>query len=177
MDDQEAPSRSEIWQFIFDVRDGEANPEDARRLMRYFCDVVKGRGQPVPELLDYMRHAFETYLSGEKGIEAALGLRRKTGKPKADPETRTNMALAVLHHRLNGMPHLEALEEVAEGFECGKTIVSDAWREYKRDAMVWLRLERSETNEGFTPEEMEKFEEMFKKEPWLIPRAPERPME
>jgi hypothetical protein len=147
----------------FDVRYGKANPGDARRLLAHFCDCVEA-GKPVPDrLMEHLKDAFRAYLQGRRvvdrrvfavrTIDVALGLKLKKGHPAADEQSKIRMAAAVLEKRLTGtsigrngrfkaMAHEEAVDEVAEQFGCKKTVVSEAWRNYRTLGRVLFQIKR-----------------------------------
>ncbi len=171
--DKDFLSCGETSHIADDIRHGVANPEDAKRLLTAFCDLFDQR-RPIPEeLLEYLRDAFSSFLKGEKKIEVALGLKRRRGTPNADYQVRAKMAAEVLRKRLKGVAHQQALEEVAESFGWGKTIIGEAWASHRSDAIALLDLERPGDEYPWTPEEVERMCEIFSDQPWFI--APEKP--
>ncbi len=169
--DSEKPeklTRAFINFIAWDIREGVASPEDARRLLECFCNVFDGKESFPPELLHHLRDAFRAFLDGEKTIEAALGIARKKGRPKADPEMRGQMATEILRLRLDGTSHQEALATVSEQFGWGETIVADAWREHQLDAIVMIRLERHLETSPWTPEEVQRLDEIFAGKSWYL---------
>lgn len=170
--DSEKPEKltSAFINFVaWDIREGVASPEDARRLLECFCNAFDDRESFPPELLHHLRDAFRAFLDGEKTIEAALGIARKKGRPKADPDIRGQMATEILRLRLDGTSHQEALAAVSERFGWGETIVADAWREYQQEAIVMIRLERSlEENFRWPPEDVQRLDEIFADKSWYL---------
>jgi hypothetical protein len=191
---QQQWTRSEINQMAFAARDGEASKDDARTLLELFCECVE-QGQisarvPVADrLLEHVREAFRAYLDGQRvgnrgrteiapgvfgipeikigSIGAALGLIRKRGSPKrADEQMRMQMAAEVLHHRLNGMSHQEALAAANEELRIGVTTISEAWAAYKSSALHLVRIDRG--THDFTKLEKERLCEIFLNEEWFI---------
>jgi hypothetical protein len=158
-------SRAAIHEIAQDVREGEASPKDARSLLECFCGAVDDREAIPPELLRHLRDAFRAFLNDEKTIEAALGIARKTGRPRADPEIRMQMAEAILRLRLDGMAHQEALSTVSEQFGWGETIVAEAWRTHQQDAIVLLDLEHWLESDSWTPQALARLEEIFTNKP------------
>lgn len=151
-----------------DIREGVASPEDARRLLECFCNAFDDRVSFPPELLHHLRDAFRAFLDGEKTIEAALGIARKKGRPKADPEMRGQMATEILRLRLDGTSHQDALATVSERFGWGETTVADAWREHQQDATVMIRLERHLETDPWTPAEIQRLDEIFADKSWYL---------
>lgn len=170
--DSEKPeklTRAFINFIAWDIREGVASPEDARRLLECFCNAFDDRESFPPELLHHLRDAFRAFLDGEKTIEAALGIARKTGRPKADPEMRGQMATEILRLRLfDGVSHQDALAIVSERFGWGETIVAEAWREHQQDAIVMIRLERALESYPWTPEEVQRLDEIFADKSWYL---------
>jgi hypothetical protein len=156
---------SELNLMAFAVREGRANPDDARALLTLFCQCVEhrlisARNPAADRLLEHVRDALQSYLSGNKrSIKAAFGLVRKMGRPKADEPMRKNMAAEVLRHRLIGVSHREALERAEKKFGWGQTTISDAWATYPLSAIVLVKLDRG--LEGFTSHEVERICEIF----------------
>jgi len=100
-----------INQIAWEVREGNADPEDARRLLELFCES----GDRIPrELLSHFCEAFRAYLGGKKTLDSALGLARKRGRPGADEERQQMLAVEVLRHRLAGLSSEDAIAKVAE---------------------------------------------------------------
>lgn len=51
-------SDSQVNQIAFDVRDGVASKQDARRLLAYFCQLVEQDKRLPRRLLEHLRQAF-----------------------------------------------------------------------------------------------------------------------
>lgn len=150
-----------------DVRDGMADPEDVRRILLYYVRIIQ-RGDDVPaELRDFLKSAFDSYLRNEaRSVDQALGLiRPRPGATKADEYEQMELAAQVLAARISGKSHQDALEDVAEAFECGKSKVGEAWRRQKGQAIPMLRFLRIVGEEGpFTESEKRKMSKIFKKD-------------
>lgn len=172
MGDSSELTRAMIFQIAWEVREGKAKPDEARRLLEYFCDCYD-EGKEIPEyLIRHLRDAFRAYLNTRTTtIQRALGLTRKRGRPEAGEEQRTHMAAEVLRHRLKGEAHQDALESASEVFGCGISIVGEAWAQYKQDAIAMLRLERALDSYPWTPPEVDRMCKIFQGETWFI--APE----
>ena|SRR3569833_302148 len=169
--DSEKPeklTRATINFIAWDIREGVASPEDARRLLECFCNTFDDRESFPPELLHHLRDAFRAFLDGDKTIDAALGIARKTGRPKAAPEIRMQMATEILRLRLDGTSHQEALATVSERFGWGETIVAEAWRAHQLDAIVMIRMERHLESYPWTPDEVARLDEIFANKSWYL---------
>jgi len=160
-----------IVHIAWEVRDGEANPEDSRRLLKLFCDCFDQKKKMPNELIEHLRDAFDSFLKDERNIESALGLVRKKGKPKADEQVQMQMAAELLRFRLGGKSHQVALEEVAEKFGWSKTIVGEAWKKWWQEGITLLRLERPPDGYPWTPGEVQKMAKIFRNNKLFI--APE----
>lgn len=132
-----------INHIVCEIREGIAKPDEAKKLLKYYCYLVDNE-QEIPYLLTrHFRDSFTSCLQEEKSIEAAFGLSRKNGRPKHDEEIRIKMATEVLRSRLfHKLPHQEALSVVSEKFGWGKTVIGEAWQKYKLEAFVSIRIER-----------------------------------
>lgn len=166
----------EVNQIACEILDQTAKPEDARRLLSQFCNLYdlwgggkfekEDRARQFELLLRYIRDSLRNYLNGNrKTLEAALGLKKKKARPNADPNRQMQMAKEVLKRRLKNLSHQEALEEVANKFKCGETIVGTAWKECKQDGMILLNQERKKKSNAYpwTPEEAKKLTKIYKK--------------
>ena len=94
-------SRAKIHLVDSQVREGEAEPEDIREILEYFCSAadelcttVDGKRAPQPELLAYLKHSFLSFLNGSaNSMDVALGVKRgKRGRRKASEEERLDWA-------------------------------------------------------------------------------------
>lgn len=171
--DVEELTHANIWHIAWDIREGKANPSDARRLLEKFCNEFDrgmfNSGMYTQDyLLRHLRDAFRAYLDKEKTIEAALGLVKKTGRPKADEQVRMQMAAEVLRCRINGMSHQDALSEVSTNFGWGETIVAEAWAAWQPEAIYRLRNERPRDESPWTLTEIQKMDEIFGDKPWYM---------
>ena len=147
-----------INQIAFKVRDGEASPEDARLLMKLFCESVE-KGEIPDRLIMHLRDAIRRYLDDGYTINAALGLTRAQGAPKIDKQRSIKLAEGVLRARLAGESHQEALETAAEKCGSNKTTTGKAWRSHRMAAVAIVRNERPE---GFSEDEKRKLAKIFK---------------
>ena len=173
---QDRLTLSRINQMAFAARDGEANHDDARILLTLFCrcieqGTISAHNPAADRLLEHVRGAFQAYLEDKRGIEAALGLTRKKGRPaarrnEADDDMRVRMATEVLCRRLEGTSHQDALAATAEKFGWSETIVSTAWKDFQLSAIALLQI--SLGARPFTVPERERLTEIFGNNDWFI---------
>ena len=137
-----------INQIIYEIRDGEADPEDAKRLLLLFCDTAS---RDVPnQVIEFLQRAISGFLRGEKRtLDAAFGLARAEGRPKADEEIQTKMAASVLKLRIKGVPHQESLATVGEQYSKSQSVIREAWKAKKSMALAVVAIERSLGNLPF----------------------------
>lgn len=147
----------QINQIAFEVRDGEAKPEDARLLMKAFCDSAE-QGAIPNRLITHLRDVFRRHLDTGCTIDAALGLTRKKGAPKIEEQRSIELAAAVLRARLAGESHQEALDTAAENCGSNKTAMGEAW---KKNRMAAVAIVHNERPEGFSEDEKSKLEEIL----------------
>ena len=160
-------TESQINQIAFAVRDGIAKPEDARRLLEHFVELVD-RGKPVsPRLLEHLREAFSAYLNGTKSLEQAVGVARKKGRPPADEIIRAEMAAEVMRLRLAGISHQQALSETARKYGWAESIISTAWRGHRMSALQLIAAERVNSVPRFAEQEKKLLKRMFRDMPEL----------
>jgi hypothetical protein len=157
-----------IFQIAWEVRDGEADPDDARRLIALFCDCFDRNERPPRELMRFIRDGFRTHLDEGRTLESSLGIHRKPGKPKAAENTRQSIALEVLRLRMEGLRHQDAIEATAKRQGWGETIISKAWKDHKMTALLLLRMERPHDQYPWTPAEVGRLCEIFKKSEWFV---------
>ncbi len=165
-------SPATIIQIAWEAKDGEADPDDARRLLIHFCEHVDGKRHVPVELLTHLRDAFASYLVGEKTLERALGIKRRRGAPNQEMNQQ-KMATEVLRLRLEGRTLEEAAAIVAEGYSKGEdgTVVRDAWAKNKQNAFILLRIIRSfdKDKDPWTKDDVVRLNQIFKGEEWWTP--------
>jgi hypothetical protein len=161
----------QIQHILSQVVEGVADPDDARRLLESFCESSERNIRP--DLLAHFQAAFRVYLSGAKSLEAALGLTRKRGRPKADDERRHQLALELLKCRLAGASHEDAVVAVSERLHRSASIIKEAWTSHRHEAVLLLRYERLgllEQNQGrWAGDELARLAEIFKNDTAFIP--------
>lgn len=164
-------SDAEIFQVACDVRAGTAEPDSVRQLMRQFCDSVDSGERPSRYLMEYLRDAFRSYLTGDrKNIEVALGLRRaRRGRRGFD---NSRMAVEVLRARLSGLSYDEAIEKSVKRFHKGRTVVQEAWSDHGTFAVEILRSERPYGAYPWSPDEVERLKEIFSDNPSFFESEP-----
>jgi len=102
-------------------------------------------------------------------MESAFGLKRGMGRPQADPEMRTLMATDLLRFRLmEKMSHEDARMRVSKEFGWVESVISEAWKGHKQDALKLLKIERIEGGCPWTADEEKRLIKIFSKEPWFL---------
>jgi hypothetical protein len=150
------------------VRERKAEATDAEKLRNEFIKYVdSGRTLP-PQLLQWVSRGFMEQ-QRRKSLEQALGLiRPRAGKPKADPELMTAIALTILDVRLKGKLHKQALDVARRKWRCRDTKLSRAWKTHKIAAFHELRIRRAvrntENRAEWTADEINILRYIFKKE-------------
>ncbi len=165
----EVLSRAGIHQIAWQVRDDEANPEDAKKLIEQFIDHFDRRDPLPPELLRYVRDSFDAYLCGDrKTLDRAFGLKRKRGRPKADEFDQIAMAAEVLRSRLSGATHQHALSVASRICHRSESVIGEAWTAHQQNGLVQLRLERNHDRYPWSTEEIERLTEIFGAKGWFL---------
>jgi hypothetical protein len=133
-------TRARIFQIAWDVRQGEADPDDARRLIALYCEP---NNEAPRELVDHIKSSFRAYVSGEaSSLDSAFGLKRRRGRTPSNEQARINIAVAVLRQRLLGKSYEDALADTEELLKIGRTKITEAWSACKLEALVTVRLGR-----------------------------------
>jgi hypothetical protein len=154
-----------ICQIVSDIRGGNADPEQARRLLWHFLDCTE-RGRPdqkvLPDpLLEFFRHVFAVYLKEPRPgkLEKLLGLRHRRGRP-INPETAENyhmIAWEVLRRYLEGNSVSNAVLDASVKFDYHERNVLEIWKDHKRVALnleaMSRALEASDKKAQWTDEE------------------------
>jgi hypothetical protein len=157
---------SAINLIAFEVRDGIADPEDARALLALYCEL-RDSGTPIPDrLLEHLRESFTAVLAGKRVIgldertgnalevkvatlDAAFGLKKRQHRPRAAMRPRDiDIAAEMLRHLISGTSYEVSRESVAEKMACGTTKVATAFRKH-----LTLASEKVRRDRPWTPEE------------------------
>jgi hypothetical protein len=171
--DEDELTLGQICEIASDIRDGKADPEQARRLLRHFLDCTE-RGRPdqkvLPDpLLEFFRYVFTVYLKNPRpgNLERLLGLTPGRGKP-ANPKTAENyhmIAWEVLRRRLEGKLFSDAVLDASEKFRIHERNVQDIWGDHKHVALgleaVCRGLEASDKKAWWTNEEKIRLRKMY----------------
>lgn len=167
-DDELSPAN--VHYYAWHVAEGNAAPEDARRLLATFVSQAKRDPARVdPELTRHVADCIGAFLNGEKllvaeaygpspkparavkvrRLEQAFGLRRLTrGQPPVTQDECLEAAAQVLREMLKGNSLEDAAAAVGdERRAAGERITSETelrgnWARYKRDAWHGLRVMR-----------------------------------
>ena len=167
MNSEDDVTPATISNIAWDIQENNADPEDVRRILTYFCVLVDERRAVPDGLQSLLRDCFRAYLNGSaKTVDQAIGLvRSRRGRPPVDKVEQAIIAARVLEARIAHSTLQDALEEVAEKHECHKTKVGDAWGKFKGHAVPMLLVLRSFNGEGqFTAAEWERVRKIFGKD-------------
>jgi len=147
----------EIHQIACSIKDGKADPKDAKHLMEWFCDYVnkevQGRKQvlgcppdkQIPkELLWHFRDAFKEILKG-KTPEQALGI---VGRPGRATKTKyhINVATEYLKLAIKDKKTKDIKTTLEDKFDLRKSAIEGIFKKYKVQALMQLRDEREKKN-------------------------------
>tara|TARA_R110000822_G_scaffold109902_1_gene239887 strand:+ start:481 stop:915 length:435 start_codon:yes stop_codon:yes gene_type:complete len=131
----------EIKDLIDAIYHGTADPDDAKKLLKLFCDCIDN-SEPIPDdILGFLKHAFTSVLTEEKTLDKALGLKRKRGTPRRDEEKDTLVALQFLKLLNSGEPHVSARLILAEKLFISEGQIKKCWANYEEEARLLLRIE------------------------------------
>jgi hypothetical protein len=156
------PTPFEIHMISSEVREGRANPSDARRLLEMFCLLVDDGIQHPRWLLLHLRDSFRSYFDKESlSMESAFGLKRRKGRPKKSEQMQIEIAAEVVRRRLAGKPHQEALGLAAERYDCAESVAGQAFSAYRLSAVLAVKRERAN---GFTDAEKSALNRILPKE-------------
>jgi hypothetical protein len=132
----------EIKDLIDAIYHGTADPDDAKKLLKLFCDCIDN-SEPIPDdILIFLKHAFTSIIKEEKSANRALGLKRKRGTPRRDEEKDTLVALQFLKLLNSGEPHVSARLMLTEKLFISEGQVKKCWARYEDDARLLLRIEK-----------------------------------
>ena len=157
-----------IRQIYMDVSNGTAKASDVKRVLDVFCHPEGKDGRAYQEALKFLQRRLTVFIRDNIPLEKALGLVKRQGRPEADGEIPRNMAAAILRMRLAGRSHQDALAAVSKKFGWGESSVGDAWRVYKMDAVLMLRLERANGSIPWSNQEIERLCKIFKDDKWFV---------
>ena len=167
LEDIEILSPANIQDIVLKVRDGEADPEDVRRLLETICHLI-ATNKPIPlEALQYIKDSFLDHLNDQKSLDRAFGIKRKeSGRPKADEDQRQAMACEFLRLRVSGKSATFTENAVCSEFHRGRTVIREAWAEHKQFALHALRVQRIFENRAWTDKERSRLKKIFKNDAW-----------
>lgn len=171
--DKEKLTPGAIAQITGEIQDGNADPEQAIRLLRHFLDCTE-RGRPDQKilpahLLEHFRWAFTKYLRNpEHGyLERLLGLVRPKKRPRIREARHKEIALEVLRRRLRGDSLAKAAAHVGKTFSIHESKVQDIWAGHKEDALNLERISRvlddPEQRACWTREETERLRKIYRR--------------
>ena len=164
MEEEKSLSPAEFNLISSQVHDDEADPEEVRELLEDICSRVDREEQLPPVVLRYIRDSLRAYLDdSRKSLDRSFGVKRRRGKPRADPGPRIKMATEFLRLRLKRKGHRLATMEVGRKFKKERTVIEEAWAAHKFDAFLALWSERSKNKNPWTEREISQLEKILKK--------------
>lgn len=125
---------AETNQIAWRIRDGKADPKEARLLMREFVKRFDAYGTDL--LLRHFAQAFDNYLSGRRKIESALGLKRGGAGNPGKSEEHIAWAVDVLLEYIRGAKMVVAQGTVAKARNVSTESIKKAWQRCAYDACV-----------------------------------------
>jgi hypothetical protein len=147
--DREKPSLtlSKINLIAFDVRDGKADPIEAKALMREYLAYSRLGLRAPDRLHQHLADCFERFLERNWSLSSAFGLNRnRAGHPEQTIEKERQTALVVLRAYLGGASLTKSVEQAMETCHRGERQVRKAWRNHKREAHDDLRMKRPDAS-------------------------------
>jgi hypothetical protein len=171
--DEEVLTPGGICHIAWQIRDGNHDPMQARRLLKHFLEVTE-RGRPdqkvLPEpLLQFLRDAFTGYLHDpRKGrLEKLLGLVAPDKRPQKKEKDHHHIAWAVLRERLNGKSLLSATMTVSKEWGISQRRTEDIWAMHKGFAldlqMVSRAMDSAEGKAGWSDKEKARLQKIYPK--------------
>lgn len=136
-----------VFQIAWQIREGNADPEQAKRLLRAFLGETE-TGVPAQkalreDLLEFFREAFRRILSGQDA-NLALGLSRGNHRPPGQNEQRDwDIAYRVLLGRIRGKTQRSvAVTLAAEDYrgELSYREIETIAAKHRQNAFVYLSL-------------------------------------
>lgn len=139
-----------IHQIVCDIEDGNPDPEQSKRLLRYFVDHTNpGSGSGLSELpqplLRYLWNAFTAYLNDPEAgkLEKLLGLKLPRKRPNIREQRDHQIAWDVLDLRLKGLTLEEASAELVDKYHIGSNKIRDIWAKHKGMAFDFEAISRA----------------------------------
>lgn len=143
--DAEELTRSVINLINWDIREGNPDPVQSRRVLQYFMEYTDNDRVSLPrEVFDFLRMGIAAYLANPRDgvLERALGLRKKRNRPKEMERRNHQIAWDVLRERLKGSALRHACIEVASKYHIGDNKISDIWAKHKGDVLCFESMNR-----------------------------------
>ncbi len=168
MIDEKSLTPAMIHQIAWQVRDGEADPEDARTLLNHFYSLVEHKQQVPYELTRHIANCLRDQLVEGKSLEAAFGLVRRRGRIRKDEQINIAIAKDFLRYRLKGKSATNARMLVQKERSKGRSSIEAAWSKYKFEALVALRCERDHATYPWSDDEVHVLTKIFQRYSWFI---------
>ncbi len=139
----------------YGVDNGFNNAEIAKELLEYFVYCYKNNLLIQPVVMKWIAESFEMFVSGERTIEIAFGLKKKKGRPKNLAHTFT--ARKVLEYLFQGYNKEKAIQCVINDSN-GKLKIStlrDIFDKFIKEEWFLYRVEQHIKNIPITEKEAE----------------------
>ena len=151
-----------IWQIMFDVKDGDADPVNVKWALRAIYETL-GAGLPLSrEMRVFLKEGLKRFFDHDYSLDQAFSLKRtKRGRPGLPPETCQTIAAEILRQRLVGRSLEYAAQKVGSDFDIGSTEARRHWSENKLYGYMRLRSERPAEKCPWTNRELVALEKIF----------------
>jgi hypothetical protein len=145
--DEEALTPAVIYSIICDIREGNPDPDQARRLLEYFVKVTEGNiDKRITDggLFTFIRDAIKQYLDNPKNgeLERLLGLKLANKRP-LNTHKQMRLAWAVLENLLQGKNRAKAIKSVSDNFHVNERSIGKAWDKHKHTALTFETAKRA----------------------------------
>ena len=146
-------SIGKITTLLDQIKNNEASEEVASELLQIYAEL-KENSQGIPkEFQNFIDNALIEVGKGEKNLSQAFGFTKKRGQPKKE-KLHIQFAEDVIKYIFKGHKVDMALEYVADDNHKSKTVIYDAYKEYKEQALNQFRIDRCITNQALTHDEV-----------------------
>ncbi len=141
----------------FEGKQREANvnemvsPNSARLLLRVAVAQLRQTGTVSAAMSGHLIRCLELALDKNIDLDKAFGMKNvRRGRPRNSEKDDLALAIEILRWNIGGLSLFESLERIAEKVHKSSRNLERIWRDYKRDAIIILRLERHELSTGWT---------------------------
>lgn len=140
-------TNSVIFQITHEIRKGNGDPEQAKRLLKMFADCTSwAEAATLPEeLFKHLKCAIDEYLehptSGK--LESKLGLKRAKGRPEQNRNRDHQIAWKVLQRMLSGESLEDASLDLVDVYSIPDNKIRDIWAKYKDQSLDFEAVYRT----------------------------------